>query len=86
MSELFIPDDCWGIIKEYMVLKEYYIPKYFPSPKLFKPFKISLKQGYTKHIFKFIERIYNVVKIIHTYINEYGRTNTYLFCKMKAIR
>ncbi len=47
---VFIVEDCWGIIKEFLGLKivnsnikPYYIKKYFPTPKLFKPFQSSIK-------------------------------------------
>ena len=48
-NDVYIPEDCWNIIKEYLgVRNAYYIPKYFPEPKLFKPVTISIEliEGY----------------------------------------
>jgi hypothetical protein len=85
---VYIVEDCWGIIKEFLGLKivnsnikPYYIKKYFPTPKLFKPFQISIRSGSNT---KFVKRtpknlksscltLYKIQKdTVSEYIDIYG--------------
>jgi len=56
---IYLIDDCWNLVKEYLGFKEYYIPKYFPQAKLFKPVKIKIEYfnyHYDVNLRNFIKR------------------------------